>query len=117
MQVFQALADPLRRSILQALTRREHTVGQLAVLLRVSQPRASKHLKTLREAGLVIARADGQRRWYRLCAEPFADLEAWLSQTAGTSIGPKSGTRAVPRPASRVSPQSRREPRVREGGR
>ena len=76
---FTALSDPARRRILELLRQRERSVGELVERLRLSQPGVSKHLRVLREAGLVRVRADGRRRWYRLRAEPLAELDAWLA--------------------------------------
>ena len=64
MQIFVALADPVRREIVEALAAREQAVGDLVVRFDVSQPAISRHLRVLREAGLVRVRADGQRRLY-----------------------------------------------------
>jgi DNA-binding transcriptional ArsR family regulator len=75
---FQVLAEPTRRRILDLLLERPRPVGDLAAHLRTSQPGTSKHLRVLREAGLVRVRADGQRRWYELDPEPLAEVDAWL---------------------------------------
>jgi DNA-binding transcriptional ArsR family regulator len=72
------LAEPRRRRILDVLRGGEASVGELVDELGVSQPLVSKHLRVLRDAGLVTARVDGQRRLYRLRAEPLAELDAWL---------------------------------------
>jgi DNA-binding transcriptional ArsR family regulator len=76
---FGALSDPARRRILELLRERERPVNELVEQLRLSQPGVSKHLRVLREAGLVSVRPDGQRRWYGLRAEPLAELDAWLA--------------------------------------
>jgi DNA-binding transcriptional ArsR family regulator len=76
---FNALSDPARRRILELLRERERPVNELVERLRLSQPGVSKHLRVLREAGLVSVRPDGQRRWYGLRAEPLAELDAWLA--------------------------------------
>jgi DNA-binding transcriptional ArsR family regulator len=73
-----ALAEPNRRRILDLLREGERPVGELADALQIAQPSASKHLKTLRDAGLVAMRADAQRRWYGLRLEPLLELDAWL---------------------------------------
>lgn len=75
---FDALADATRRQILDLLRQRPRLVGELVELLDISQPLASKHLRVLREAGLVRVRKDAQRRWYELRPEPLAELDAWL---------------------------------------
>ena len=72
------LAEPSRRQILDLLRVRERTVGELVEQLRLSQPGVSKHLRVLREAGLVDVRVDAQRRWYQLRPEPLAEVDAWL---------------------------------------
>ena len=76
---FEVLAEPMRRDILELLRQRERPVGELVERLKLSQPGVSKHLRVLREAGLVRVRPDGQRRWYGLRAEPLAELDAWLA--------------------------------------
>lgn len=76
---FAVLADPGRREILDALRSGERPVNDLVDLLGLSQPAVSKHLRVLREAGLVAVRRDAQRRWYRLCPEPLAAVDAWLA--------------------------------------
>jgi DNA-binding transcriptional ArsR family regulator len=76
---FEVLAEPRRREILDLLRAGELPVGELVERLRVTQPGVSKHLRVLREAGLVEVRRDAQRRWYRLRAEPLAEVDAWLA--------------------------------------
>lgn len=76
---FEILAEPNRRAILSLLADSERTVGELEDRLRLSQPSVSKHLRVLREAGLVEARVDAQRRVYRLRPEPLREVEAWLA--------------------------------------
>ena len=73
------LAEPTRRRILDLLLERPRTVGDLVEAVGLSQPGTSKHLRVLREAGLVAARKDAQRRIYELRPEPLADLDAWLA--------------------------------------
>ncbi|MBA2894917.1 ArsR/SmtB family transcription factor [Nonomuraea soli] len=75
---FEVLAEPRRREILDLLRGRERLVGELADSLSLAQPTVSKHLKALREAGLVEVRHDAQRRWYRLRPEPLAEIDRWL---------------------------------------
>ena len=79
MTTFEILAEPARRQILDLLRERERPVGELVERLSLSQPGVSKHLRVLRDAGLVRVRAEGQRRWYGLRAEPLADVERWLA--------------------------------------
>lgn len=78
MSPFEALAEPNRRRILDMLRDGERPAGELVDALAISQPGVSKHLKLLREAGLVSMRADGQRRLYRLERQGLSELEAWL---------------------------------------
>lgn len=72
------LAEPSRRRILDVLRQQERPVGELVRLLATSQPAVSKHLRVLREAGLVEVRVDAQRRLYRVRAEPLRAVDAWL---------------------------------------
>src|ERR1700729_3628946 len=76
---FEVLAEPNRRLILDLLREAERPVSDLVELMDVTQPAVSKHLKVLREAGLVESRVAAQRRMYRLRPEPLADIDAWLS--------------------------------------
>jgi DNA-binding transcriptional ArsR family regulator len=75
----EVLAEPTRRRILDVLLEGPQPVGELTERLGLSQPGTSKHLRVLREAGLVEANRDAQRRVYRLRPEPLADLDAWLA--------------------------------------
>jgi DNA-binding transcriptional ArsR family regulator len=75
---FEVLAEPRRREILDLLRGGERLVGDLVDSLSLTQPTVSKHLKVLREAGLVEVRHDAQRRWYRLRPEPLAEIDLWL---------------------------------------
>jgi DNA-binding transcriptional ArsR family regulator len=79
MAVLDVLAEPNRRKILDLLRVQERPVGDLVELLAVSQPAVSKHLRVLREAGLVTVRADAQRRIYRVRPEPLQALDEWLT--------------------------------------
>lgn len=75
---FQLVAEPSRRRILDLLRDGERSVGELVDRLGLSQPGVSKHLRALRDAGLVRVRRDAQRRWYRLDPEPLVEMDAWL---------------------------------------
>jgi DNA-binding transcriptional ArsR family regulator len=75
---FEVLAEPTRRSILDLLRERERSVGELVERLTISQPGVSKHLRVLRDAGLVQVRIEAQRRWYGLRPEPLTEIDAWL---------------------------------------
>jgi DNA-binding transcriptional ArsR family regulator len=77
--VLEVLAEPHRRRILDLLRRGESSVGALVVELGKSQPLVSKHLRVLRQAGLVGVRVDGQRRVYSLQFEPLVELDTWLA--------------------------------------
>ena len=79
MTPFEAIAEPNRRAILDLLRGGELPAGDLVDATGLSQPGVSKHLKLLREAGLVSMRPDGQRRLYRLEAGELATLDAWLT--------------------------------------
>jgi DNA-binding transcriptional ArsR family regulator len=76
---FEVLAEPTRRQILDLLRDGERPVGHLVAELRLTQPTVSKHLKALKDAGLVQVRPEAQRRWYRLRVEPLLELDAWLA--------------------------------------
>ena len=76
--VLDVLAEPQRRRILELLRAGERPVGDLVEGVALTQPAVSKHLRVLKEAGLVAMRPDGQRRLYRLRPEPLAELDAWL---------------------------------------
>jgi len=76
---FEVLAEPNRRRILDLVRDRERPVGELVDQLRLRQPAVSKHLRILREAGLVEVRVDAQRRLYRVNPGPLRDLDAWLA--------------------------------------
>jgi DNA-binding transcriptional ArsR family regulator len=76
---FEVLAEPTRRRVLDLLREQPRPVGELVELLGMSQPGVSKHLRVLREAGLVNVRQDAQRRWYELRLEPLAEIDAWLA--------------------------------------
>ncbi|SRR5664279_2201684 len=77
--LFEVIGDPSRRRMLDLLRDDEHTVTELVDALDMSQPAVSKHLRVLRNAGLVEARVDAQRRIYSLSPEPLAELDAWLT--------------------------------------
>jgi len=94
--IFSVLAEPVRREILVRLRNaapNDLAVGDLVSTLGLSQPNVSKHLKALRDSGLVSVREDGQRRFYRLNPEPLASVEGWV-------LGMNDRTEAAPlRPA------------------
>ncbi|MCU1355977.1 MAG: transcriptional regulator, ArsR family [Acidimicrobiales bacterium] len=78
LAVLEAIAEPTRRRILDAVRERERSVNELVEQVGMHQPGVSRHLKVLRDAGLVEVRRDAQRRLYRLRAEPLRELDAWL---------------------------------------
>jgi DNA-binding transcriptional ArsR family regulator len=79
LAALEVLAEPRRRTILELLRDGERPVGELVSQLRMSQPAVSKHLRVLKNAGLVDVRVDAQRRLYRIRPEPLAELDAWLA--------------------------------------
>jgi DNA-binding transcriptional ArsR family regulator len=78
--VLRALADKSRRTVLEALTGGPATAGELAALLPIARPGVSRHLRVLREAGLVEVRQQAQRRVYSLRLEPLAEVDEWLGR-------------------------------------
>jgi DNA-binding transcriptional ArsR family regulator len=76
---FNAVAEPRRRQILDVLGAGERPVGELVAALGIPQPLVSKHLRVLKDAGLVQARVDAQRRLYRIRPEPLAEVDEWLA--------------------------------------
>jgi len=74
----RALADPSRRSIVARLARGPVTAGELAAMFPIARPGVSRHLRVLREAGLVEVRAEAQRRVYSLRPDPLAEIDTWL---------------------------------------
>lgn len=77
--VFEILADPSRRSIVETLRGGERTVNDIVAALDIHQSGVSRHLRILNEAGFVSVRPDGPHRYYSLRPEPFQDLDEWLS--------------------------------------
>jgi DNA-binding transcriptional ArsR family regulator len=83
VDVFVAVAEPTRRRLLDELLDGERTVGELVGRLRLNQPTVSKHLRVLKEAGLVSSRADAQRRCYRIEPSGFGAIETWMAAYRG----------------------------------
>jgi len=82
--VFAALADPTRRQVLDLLTRRERAAGELGrAFPQISQPGISRHLRVLREAGLVRVRQERRHRYYSLRSDRLAEVDAWISKYRG----------------------------------
>jgi DNA-binding transcriptional ArsR family regulator len=82
--VFEALADPTRRRILELLAERERVAGELAGEFRVSRPAISRHLRVLREAGLVSYRGEAQRRVYRFEPGRLSEVDRWVERRRRT---------------------------------
>lgn len=78
-EIFEGLAEPHRRQIVELLRIRERSVGEIVEAMGISQPAVSKHLRILKEAGLVDVQPDAQKRIYRLRLEPLIELDAWLA--------------------------------------
>lgn len=78
--VFQALADPTRRDILDLLRTTERTAGDVADRFPVSRPAVSRHLRVLRQAGLVSQRKEARARWYRLEPAALREVDRWLAR-------------------------------------
>jgi DNA-binding transcriptional ArsR family regulator len=94
--VFAALSDPVRREIVELLAGGEVGAGEIASRFPVSRPAVSRHLRVLREAGLVASEVRGQQRTYRLTRGPLVELAAWLERfrplpTAGAQPGARPG--------------------------
>ena len=83
MEALAALADPIRRQIVEMLADRERDAGELAAVFPVSRPAVSRHLRVLREAGLVRVRPQAQRREYALDPRPLEELARWLERYRG----------------------------------
>ena len=83
MDVFAAVADPARREVMSALARGELSAGDVAALFPISRPAVSRHLRVLREAGLVRDELVGRRRVYRLDVAGLAPVTAWLGTLTG----------------------------------
>ncbi len=80
MNTFAALADPIRTEIIDSLGQRPRTVNEIVSLFDVTQPAISRHLRVLREAGLVSGRPEGQTRVYHLNPAPLQELDTWLQR-------------------------------------
>jgi DNA-binding transcriptional ArsR family regulator len=78
--ILLAVADDSRRTLLESLAGGPATAGELAALLPIARPGVSRHLRVLREAGLVEVRHEGQRRIYSLRPEPLAEIDEWLGR-------------------------------------
>lgn len=76
--VFNAIAEPQRRAILTLLAQGERSVNELAELLDLKQPQVSKHLRVLKEVGLVSVRSEGQQHFYKIQADGLKPIHAWV---------------------------------------
>ncbi len=86
-----AIADPVRREILELLRGRPRPAGDIAGAFDISRPAVSRHLRVLREAGLVVDTVDGRRRIYRLAVEPLIELNAWVASFFDEEAMPAAG--------------------------
>ncbi len=108
LAVLDAIAEPTRRRILDALRGRERSVTELVDAVGMHQPGVSRHLKVLRDAGLVEVRRDAQRRLYRLRAEPLRELDEWLEPYRAEMAGRlDSLERHLERTARPIHPKER----------
>lgn len=80
MQIFEVLADPVRREIVELLAARPRTAGELAEAFEISRPAVSRHLRVLREGGVIGFRAEAQRRIYHLEGRALDEAQAWLAR-------------------------------------
>jgi DNA-binding transcriptional ArsR family regulator len=78
VSAFEALADPIRRRIIELVSEGERSAGELAAAFDISRPGVSRHLRVLREQGVIRARGDGTRRLYSLDTAGLAEIEDWL---------------------------------------
>ncbi|MFJ3958364.1 ArsR/SmtB family transcription factor [Arthrobacter sp. NPDC090010] len=98
--IFAVIAEPTRREILAALQSEDKAVGELVDELETSQPTISKHLRVLREAGLVTMRAQGQKRYYSLDREPLRAVQQWLETLDVATRGTRSASPVASAPSS-----------------
>jgi DNA-binding transcriptional ArsR family regulator len=111
LDVLEVIAEPTRRRILDAVREGERSVSDLVRQVGMHQPGVSRHLKVLREAGLVEVRRDAQRRMYRLRVEPLMELDAWLepyrAEWAGRLDSLERHLRRTTKPISPTSKEQR----------
>jgi DNA-binding transcriptional ArsR family regulator len=91
MDVFPAIADPARREIMSALARGELSAGEVAALFSISRPAISRHLRVLREAGIIHDELVGRRRMYRLDLDGLAPVTAWLTTLTNSRASGSGG--------------------------
>lgn len=106
-ELFSVIAERTRRDILGALADEQKAVGQLVDELGVSQPTVSKHLRVLREAGVVNIRAQGQKRYYSINTEPLAEVAQWLGSIGATAstVALKSAEVQSTKPTATAAPE------------
>lgn len=108
--VFTALADPTRRALLEELSIGERAVGELVAAVEASQPTVSKHLRVLRESGLVHQRAEGQKRFYRIEAEPLLETAEALRELVGRQHREAASSASPVETAEPLEPAQSTEP-------
>ena len=108
--VFTALADPTRRALLEELSIGERAVGELVAAVEASQPTVSKHLRVLRESGLVHQRAVGQKRFYRIEAEPLLETAEALRELVGRQHREAASSASPVETAEPLEPAQSTEP-------
>jgi DNA-binding transcriptional ArsR family regulator len=111
LDVLEVIAEPTRRRILDAVRDGERSVSDLVEQVGMHQPGVSRHLKVLRDAGLVEVRRDAQRRMYRLRAEPLMELDAWLEPYRAEWAGRLDSLEQHLRRATKSIPPSAKEHR------
>lgn len=112
VDVLEVIAEPTRRRILDAVRDGERSVNELVDQVGMHQPGVSRHLKILRDAGLVDVRRDAQRRLYRLRPEPLMELDAWLEPFRAHWAGRLDALEQhLARTATPITPKSSKEPR------
>lgn len=111
LDAFQALSDPTRRAIVEALRHGEQQVGDVVEKVAVHQSGVSRHLRILHESGFVTVRPDGQRRLYALRPEPFRELDAWLGgyRALWTARVDRFGAALEKKQKSKTEPRSKRK--------
>jgi DNA-binding transcriptional ArsR family regulator len=113
-QVLEALADPTRRALFERLSRRPHSVGELAELAKVKQPTVSQHLRVLRQARLVDDRREGTHRYYSARREGLAELRTYIESFWDDVLAAYAA--GDPRPPRSATPVATKGKRVAKGG-
>ncbi|MGH2584618.1 MAG: ArsR/SmtB family transcription factor [Dehalococcoidia bacterium] len=110
MQVFEALADPVRLQIVELLAEGERTAGEIAKRFPISRPAISRHLRVLRESGLARVRVEAQRRVYHLDPTPLREAGAWMERQQ------QRWQAQLDVLGTHLDEMERAEPRANEGG-